>query len=401
MPDGKVCEAKSFETTPLDIAKDISSQLAKKVLVAKVKYESRVATLDEGVVQTEEEEQECEEDWMLYDLFRPLEGDCHLQLFTFADDEGKHAFWHSSSHILGQVMECEFGVHLCYGPATTDGFYYDAHCGKDKFTEEHYGSMIKKAESIVKAKQEFKRMVITKEQALAMFAYNPFKTHLINAKIADGGKATAYRCGHLIDLCTGPHIPNTGLVKAFRVMKNSSSYWLGKASNDPLQRVYGVSFPSKKEMAEHLEFLKQAEERDHRKIGTEQQLWMQHKYSPGSWFFTREGTQIYNGLIHFVQHQYMLRGFQEVVTPNIYNLRLWKISGHYMKYKENMFIIYDKADCCGYGVKPMNCPGHMLMFASQSRSYKDLPIRYADFGVLHRNELSGALGGLTRVRRFQ
>ena len=197
----------------------------------------------------------------------------------------------------------------------------------------------------------------------------------------------------------GPHIPNTSRVKAFKVMKNSSSYWLGQKENDTLQRIYGVSFPSKKELDEYIHFKEEAERRDHRNIGKIQKLFYQHQYSPGSWFFTKDGTIIYNKLMDMMRHQYTFRGYTEVISPNIYNLRLWKVSGHYQNYKENMFMF--SGDGCGMGVKPMNCPGHFCLYQSQIRSYRDLPIRFADFGVLHRNELAGALTGLTRVRRFQ
>lgn len=206
------------------------------------------------------------------------------------------------------------------------------------------------------------RLVLSKEDALKMFAYNPFKISLITNKIADGGFATAYRCGPLIDLCTGPHTSNTSMIKAFKVMKNSSAYWLGDAKNDSLQRVYAVSFPSTKELKEHLSFIEEAEKRDHRRLGTQFQLFYHHDYSPGSTFFTKEGTYIYNKLVELMRHQYTFRGFSEVITPNIFNLRLWKISGHYQKYRENMFMFKD--ECCGFGIKPMNCPGHHLLYLS-------------------------------------
>ena len=311
LPDGKVIEGTSFETTPLMVAKELSNSLANKVLAAKIKYTKRVASLDEGLVVTEEEEGHgpVEEGWKVMDAFRPLEGDCHIQLLTFADEEGQVVFRHSGAHVLGTALEVGFGVHLCYGPPTTDGFYYDSHIGEEKFTESHYKDIEKEAAAAVKAKHSFERVIMTKEEALRMFAYNPFKVQLIQNKIPDGGKATAYRSGPLIDLCTGPHVPNTGLIKAFKVMKNSSSYWLGKAENDSLQRVYGTAFPDKKQLDEYIHFLKEAELRDHRNIGKQQNLFYHHMYSPGSWFFTKEGTHIYNRLIEFMRRQYLCRGF--------------------------------------------------------------------------------------------
>jgi len=221
---------------------------------------------------------------------------------------------------------------------------------------------------------------------------------LIAGKIADDMKVTAYRCGDLIDLCTGPHIPSTKLIKAFKVMKNSAAYWLGKATNDSLNRVYGISFPSKKEMDEYIHLKEEAEKRDHRLIGKQQKLFDIHELSPGCAFFYPHGTHIYNKLMSLIRDQYRVRGFTEVTTPNTFNLKLWKTSGHYDKYKENLFLL--KVENQGFGMKPMNCPGHCLMFDNELRSYRELPIRFADFGVLHRNEISGALTGLTRVRRF-
>jgi threonyl-tRNA synthetase len=240
--------------------------------------------------------------------------------------------------------------------------------------------------------------VLTKEESLRLFASNPFKVSLITAKIPDGGKVTAYRCGTLIDLCTGPHIPSTKIIKAFKVMKNSSAYWLGNAENDSLQRVYGVTFPTKAEMDEYIKLREEAAKRDHRTIGKAQGLFDSHQLSPGCAFMYPRGTYIYNGLMDLIREQYRVRGFQEVISPNIFHLKLWKTSGHYEKYQENIFLL--KAENQGFGVKPMNCPAHCLMFANEQRTYKELPVRFADFGVLHRNEISGALSGLTRVRRF-
>lgn len=356
LPDGKQMEGTSFETSPMSVAKDISNSLASKVIVASVKYKNRVGTLDTHVSKVEEEEDEVEEGWIHWDIGRPLEGDCEIKLHSFEDPEGKMAFWHSSSHILGQALEVEFGVHLCYGPATQDGFYYDAHSGSEAFTNEHYAKIEASAKKIASQKQSFERLVLTKEEALRLFSYNPFKVQLITNKVPDDGNATAYRCGPLVDLCMGPHLQNTSKVKAFKVMKNSSSYWLGAKENDTLQRIYGVSFQSKKELDDYIHFKEEAERRDHRNIGREQKLFYNHPYSPGSWFFTKEGTIIYNKLVELIRHQYTFRGYSEVISPNIFNLRLWKVSGHYQNYKENMFMF--GGDGCGMGVKPMNCPGH-------------------------------------------
>ena len=213
-----------------------------------------------------------------------------------------------------------------------------------------------------------------------MFRHNPFKVSLISNKIADGGKVTAYKCGDLIDLCTGPHIPTTKIIKAFKVMKNSSAYWLGDAQNDSLQRVYGVSFPSKAALDEYIHFKEEAERRDHRRIGRDQKLFDNHEWSPGSAFFYPQGQKIYLKLMEMIREQYRVRGYQEVCAPNIFNLNLWKTSGHYTAYKENMFgFDVEKAE---YGLKPMNCPGHCVMFAQRHRTYRELPMRMADQGLL-------------------
>ena len=262
-----------------------------------------------------------------------------------------------------------------------------------------YSSLETVAKNAIKEKQPFERLVISKQDLLEMFKHNPYKQHFIKEQVPDGGATTVYRCGPLIDLCRGPHVTDTGRVKAFMVTKNSSSYWLGDAANDSLQRIYGISFPSSKEMTDYKKFLEEAAKRDHRRIGRDQELFFFHDLSPGSCFFLPHGARIYNTLVDFIKAEYRKRGFSEVVTPNIYNVKLWETSGHWMNYKENMFSFEVEKE--QYALKPMNCPGHCVMFGIRDRSYRELPIRFADFGVLHRNELSGTLSGLTRVRRFQ
>ncbi len=210
---------------------------------------------------------------------------------------------------------------------------------------------------------------------------------------------TVYRCGPLIDLCRGPHVRHTGKIKGFKLTKNSSSYWEGDCNRESLQRIYGISFPDNKQMKEWEHFQAEAAKRNHRKIGTEQDLFSFHELSPGSCFFHPKGALIYNKLIEFIRSEYRKRGFQEVITPNVYNAKLWMTSGHWQHYQDNMFSFECEKE--KYALKPMNCPGHCLLFGSRSRSYRELPLRMADFGVLHRNELSGTLTGLTRVRRFQ
>ncbi|KAH9773419.1 threonine--tRNA ligase 1 [Citrus sinensis] len=375
LPDGSVKEGKRWETSPMDIAQGISKSLAANALISMVN----------GV---------------LWDMTRPLEADCDLKLFTFDSDEGRDTFWHSSAHILGQAIEQQYGCKLCIGPCTTrgEGFYYDAFYGDLGLNPDHFKSIDSEADKAAKERQPFERIEVTRDQALEMFSDNNFKVEIINDLPADK-TITVYRCGPLVDLCRGPHIPNTSFVKGFGCLKASSAYWRGNKDRESLQRVYGISYPDKKRLKEYIELLKEAEKYDHRELGKKQELFFNHPLSPGSWFFLPLGTRIYNKLMEFIKKQYWDRGYQEVISPNMYNMKLWETSGHAANYKENMFLIdIEKQE---FGLKPMNCPGHCLMFDHKVRSYRELPLRLADFGVLHRNEASGALTGLTRVRRFQ
>ena len=376
MPDGSTREGTSWETSPMDIAKAISKSLSERVVISKV-------------------------NGILWDLERPLEGDATLELLDFEHPEGKRVFWHSSAHVLGEAAERHYGCHLCIGPPTDEGFYYEMGMGDSgdrPVKSEDFEPLEKLIGMAVKDKQPFERAVLTKEQLLEMFKYNKYKVHIINSKIPDGTSTTVYRCGPMIDLCVGPHIPHTGRIKAMTVLKNSASYFLGDQKNDSLQRLYGISFPDKKQMTEYKHFLAEAAKRDHRRIGREQELFMFHDLSPGSCFWLPHGARIYNTLQDFIKSEYRKRGFDEVISPNMYNSKLWETSGHWANYKDDMFVL--SVDKETFALKPMNCPGHCLMFASRDRSYKELPLRFADFGVIHRNEASGALSGLTRVRRF-
>ncbi|BBM99681.1 threonyl-tRNA synthetase [Marchantia polymorpha subsp. ruderalis] len=375
LPDGNVKEGKKWITTPLDIAREISKALAENALISEVN----------GV---------------LWDMGRALESDCSLKIFNFDTNEGRDTFWHSSAHILGESLEQEYGCKLCIGPCTTrgEGFYYDAFYGDVTLNEEHFDRISKQADKAVKEKQPFERIEVTREQALDIFSENKFKVEIIQ-ELPEDKTITVYRCGPLVDLCRGPHIPNTSHVKAFSTQKASASYWRGQADRESLQRVYGISFPDKKKLKEWLTVQEEAKKRDHRVVGLHQELFFFHPLSPGSSFFLPYGTRIYNKLMEFIRAEYRKRGYEEVVSPNIYNMQLWETSGHAANYKENMFCF--EVEKQEFGLKPMNCPGHCLIFDHRVRSYRELPIRLSDFGVLHRNELSGALSGLTRVRRFQ
>jgi threonyl-tRNA synthetase len=265
------------------------------------------------------------------------------------------------------------GSYLCIGPALKEGFYYDSYTGK--LEESDFKEIEEAATTVSKANHVYQRLTLSKAESLELFKHNPFKVQLITNKVPENGKTTAYRCGSLIDLCMGPHLMATGLVKAFKVTKNSSCYWLGNNNNDSLQRVYGISFSADKELKEWIKRKEEEEKRDHRNIGKQQDLFMFHNLSPGSTFIYPKSAHIYNKLMGFIRKQYSLRGFTEVLSPNIFNLKLGKTSGHYKNYKDNMFML--KVENQGFGLKPMNCPG--LMFDNKAGSYKELPIRLDDF----------------------
>uniref|UniRef100_A0A8B9KFF3 threonine--tRNA ligase n=1 Tax=Astyanax mexicanus TaxID=7994 RepID=A0A8B9KFF3_ASTMX len=373
LPDGQKVEAQSWITTPYQLACGISQGLADNCVIARV-------------------------DGGLWDLDRPLEKDCSLELLRF-DHEDAQVYWHSSAHILGEAMERFYGGCLCYGPPIENGFYYDMFLDEQKgVSSTEFGDLETLCKSIMKDKQPFERLEISKETLLEMFKYNKFKCRILNEKV-ETPTTTVYRCGPLIDLCRGPHVRHTGKIKALKIYKNSATYWEGRSDMETLQRIYGISFPDSKMLKEWERFQEEAKNRDHRKIGKDQELFFFHDLSPGSCFFLPRGAYIYSTLTEFIREEYWRRGFQEVASPNIYNSKLWETSGHWQHYSENMFSFPVEQDV--FALKPMNCPGHCLMFGHRPRSWRELPLRLADFGVLHRNELSGTLTGLTRVRRFQ
>uniref|UniRef100_A0A8C1KWE4 threonine--tRNA ligase n=1 Tax=Cyprinus carpio TaxID=7962 RepID=A0A8C1KWE4_CYPCA len=373
LPDGKVVDGESWKTTPYQVACGISQGLADNTVISKVNN-------------------------VVWDLDRPLEEDCSLVFLKFDDEEAQAVYWHSSAHIMGEAMERVYGGCLCYGPPIENGFYYDMFLENEGVSSNDLPCLENLCKKIIKEKQPFERLEVKKETLLKMFKYNKFKCRILNEKVTTP-TTTVYRCGPLIDLCRGPHVRHTGKIKALKIHKNSSTYWEGKADMESLQRIYGISFPDPKMLKEWEKFQEEAKNRDHRKLGREQDLLFFHDLSPGSCFFLPKGAYIYNTLIEFIRSEYRKRGFQEVVTPNIYNSKLWQTSGHWQHYSENMFSFEVEKEI--FALKPMNCPGHCLMFDHRPRSWRELPLRLADFGVLHRNELSGALTGLTRVRRFQ
>ncbi|XP_004431939.1 PREDICTED: probable threonine--tRNA ligase 2, cytoplasmic [Ceratotherium simum simum] len=371
--DGKTVEGEAWKTTPYQVAAEISRELAESTVIAKVNGE-------------------------LWDLDRPLEGDSTLELLMFDNEEAQAVYWHSSAHILGEAMELYYGGHLCYGPPIENGFYYDMFIEDRAVSSTELSALESICKTIIKEKQPFERLEVSKEVLLEMFQYNKFKCRILNEKV-NTPTTTVYRCGPLIDLCKGPHVRHTGKIKAIKIFKNSSTYWEGNPEMETLQRIYGISFPDNKMMKTWEKFQEEAKNRDHRKIGKEQELFFFHDLSPGSCFFLPRGAFIYNTLMDFIREEYHQRNFTEVLSPNMYNSKLWEASGHWQHYSENMFTFDIEKDA--FALKPMNCPGHCLMFDHRPRSWREMPIRFADFGVLHRNELSGTLSGLTRVRRFQ
>uniref|UniRef100_A0A3Q2YHK7 threonine--tRNA ligase n=1 Tax=Hippocampus comes TaxID=109280 RepID=A0A3Q2YHK7_HIPCM len=373
LPDGRQLAGTSWVTTPYQVACDISQGLADNAVISRVNGE-------------------------LWDLDRPLERDCSLEILRFENEDAQAVYWHSSAHILGEAMECFYGGCLCYGPPIENGFYYDMFLDGTNVSSTDFGDLENLCKMVVKEKQAFERLEVTKETLLKMFKYNKFKCRILNEKVTTP-TTTVYRCGPLIDLCRGPHVRHTGKIKAMKLYKNSATYWEGRSDMETLQRIYGISFSDSKMLKEWERFQEEAKNRDHRKISKDQELFFFHDLSPGSCFFLPRGAYIYNTLIEFIRAEYWRRGFQEVASPNIYNSKLWETSGHWQHYSENMFSFTVEDDT--FALKPMNCPGHCLMFGHRPRSWRELPLRLADFGVLHRNELSGTLTGLTRVRRFQ
>ena len=284
---------------------------------------------------------------------------------------------------------------LTIGPAIENGFYYDvAHAPFHPSDLEKIELEMKK---IVSENLETVRFSLSPPEARKKFRGNKYKLEIITEE-ARGKEITAYRQGEFTDLCAGPHAPSTGVLKAVKLTKVSSAYWRGDQSNDELQRIYGIAFPEKKQLDKYLQQIELAEKNDHRKLGREAELIWFHDYSPGSPFFLPKGTVIHNVLQDFLRKEYLKRGYSEVITPQLFNKKLWELSGHWQHYKENMFVL--KIDGTEFSLKPMNCPSHVLIFKSRARSYRELPMRIADFCYLHRNELKGVLAGLTRARKF-
>src|SRR3989344_189543 len=305
---------------------------------------------------------------------------------------------HSTAHILAAAVVKLFpNVKLGIGPVIEDGFYYDFDA-KHNFTPEDLPKIEKVMLDIIKQNLKFEKKIITAEIAEKQFKDDPYKLELIKEFEKEGKEISFYKTGGFIDLCGGPHVYSTKDLNNFKLLKISGSYWRGDSKNKSMQRIYGTAFQNKKELDEYLFMQEEAKKRDHRIMGKELDLFSFHEESPGSPFFHPKGTIIYNELLSFIRKEYRKRDYKEVLTPLLYDKSLWETSGHWKHYKENMFLL--SIDEKEFSLKPMNCPSHCLIYKNKLWSYKELPLRLADFAPLHRNELRGVLSGLTRVRKF-
>ncbi|MCL6612454.1 MAG: threonine--tRNA ligase [Peptococcaceae bacterium] len=373
LKDGNVREYEKGVTLA-EIAADISGRLAREALVASV-------------------------DGRLADLSAPLERDAHVAFYTFDDEEGRQVFRHSTSHVMAQAVRKLFpGTRLAIGPAIADGFYYDFD-SPVKFTPEMLEKIQAEMESIIKKDLPFERIDMSRQEALDFFnkAGENYKVELIN-DLPEDAAISCYRQGDFIDLCAGPHVPSTGRLKAVRLTSLAGAYWRGNEKNKMLQRIYGTSFPKKSMLDEYLFRIEEARKRDHRRLGAELDLFSIQEEGPGFPFFHPKGMILRNELERFWREEHRRRGYQEIKTPVILNRSLWERSGHWDHYRENMY--FTRIDDLDYAVKPMNCPGSILIYKSRLHSYRDLPVRMAELGLVHRHELSGVLHGLMRVRCF-
>jgi len=370
-------EIRQYEagTTALDVAKALGSGLYKAACACKINGEP------------------C-------DLRTALPDGCELAILTFDDAEGKHAFWHTASHIMAQAVKRLYpDLKLTIGPAIENGFYYDFDAG-EPLTPETLEKIEAEMKQIVKEALPLERFELSPNEAVKLMeAKNePYKVELIGEHAGKGEPISFYRQGEFTELCAGPHLPDTGRVKAFKLTSCTGAYWRGDAKNQMLQRIYGTAFPKQAALDEYLARMEEAKKRDHRKLGKELELFTIMEEGPGFPFFLPKGMVLKNLLIDYWREIHREAGYQEISTPMILSRSLWERSGHWAHYKENMYTtVIDEED---YAIKPMNCPGGMLVYKTKPRSYRDLPLRVGELGLVHRHELSGALHGLMRVRCF-
>ncbi len=333
------------------------------------------------------------------DLRHQINDDCELVIHTFnsEDLEGKKAYWHTTSHIMAQAVKRIFpNVKFAIGPAINDGFYYDFDVEKP-FTDEDKAKIEEEMKKIIKEDIEIERFSLPKQEALELMEGQPYKQELIE-ELPEGEEISFYKQGDFTDLCAGPHLTSTGKVKSVKILTSSGAYWRGDEHNKMLQRIYAISFPKASELQEYLDLLEEAKKRDHKKLGKELELFMIAPEGPGFPFFLPKGMALRNVLEDFWRKIHIENGYQEIKTPVILNEELWHRSGHWDHYKENMYTT--KIDNTDYGIKPMNCPGGMLVYKNGMHSYRELPIRAGELGLVHRHEKSGELNGLFRVRCF-
>jgi threonyl-tRNA synthetase len=376
-PDGTIREYEKG-TSALQIAMSISEGLARNVLAARVNGQVKDAVL-------------------------PINEDCELQLLTWNDTDGKSTMWHSSAHLMAEALEFHFpGVKLAIGPPVNSGFYYDVDFMDYSISEKDLEKIEQKMKELAKAKNPFIRQEISKADAIAYFTekQDPYKLELLSE--LEDGTITFYTQGNFTDLCRGPHIPDTGFIKAVKLTAIAGAYWRGDEKNKQLTRIYGVTFPKQAELTEHLEKLEEAKRRDHRKLGKELELFtFSQKVGQGLPMWLPKGAALRERLENFLKKAQKKAGYQQVITPHIGNKELYVTSGHYEKYGADSFQPIRTPDPNEeFYLKPMNCPHHCEIFRAKPRSYKDLPARFAEFGTVYRYEQSGELHGLTRVRGF-
>ena len=377
LPDGSMREY-SKGSTAMDVALSISEGLARNVLAAKINGEVKDASFS-------------------------LDSNCELQLLTWSDVEGKSTMWHSSAHLMAEALEFVFpGIKLAIGPPITNGFYYDVDLGEHAITEKDLEIVEEKMRELAKAKNPFIRKEIAKDEAIAYFTEknDPYKLELLS-ELTDG-TITFYTQGNFTDLCRGPHIPDTGFIKAIKLLSIAGAYWRGDEKNKQLTRIYGITFPKQSELVAYLEKLEEAKRRDHRKLGKELDLFtFSAKVGQGLPLWLPKGAALRERLENFLKKAQRKAGYQQVITPHIGNKELYVCSGHYEKYGADSFQPIKTPDPNEeFYLKPMNCPHHCEIFKARPRSYKDLPTRFAEFGTVYRYEQSGELHGLTRVRSF-
>lgn len=377
LPDGS-SRAVSAGTPVRDVAAGISPRLAKAALAAVV-------------------------DDRLVDLSFPLERDARVRIVTPESPEALPLYRHSTAHLLAAAVTNLFpGVQCGIGPATDEGFFYDFVVPRP-FVPEDIEAIEKKMRELAQQDLPYERQIWPREEARRFFSDRgePLKVQLIDEKTEGQSEVSCYTIKDretFVDFCVGPHVPSTGKLKSFKLLSTSNAYWKGDARNQPMQRIYGTAFLSEKELQEHLHRLEEAKKRDHRKIGREQKLFIHHPWAPGATFWLAKGTILWNTLADYMRTVLLPAGYVEVKAPIIFNKALWETSGHWYHYRDNMFLVDSEGE--QMALKAMNCPGHFLMYASEMRSYRDLPIRYHEQTPLHRNEASGVLSGLTRVRQF-